>query len=97
MYYNSPFALVGSSIPRSGALLSTQSIACHNRSRCSARRAETSLAAAVHREISAFLLTDPRSAVTPPGCTPPRSPDGDDYVLSGVKLWTCGDVSPSHW
>lgn len=39
-------------------------------------------------EISAFLLTEPDVGSDPARLTTSAVPDGDDYVLDGVKLWT---------
>src|SRR6478609_9830019 len=40
------------------------------------------------REISAFLLTEPDVGSDPARLHATATPDGDDYVLDGLKLWT---------
>ena len=44
------------------------------------------------REISAFLLTEPDVGSDPARLRTTATPDGDDYVLNGVKLWTTNGV-----
>src|SRR5246500_5867914 len=44
------------------------------------------------REISAFLLTEPDVGSDPARLGASATPDGDDYVLNGVKLWTTNGV-----
>src|SRR5438045_8728147 len=43
-------------------------------------------------EISAFLLTEPDVGSDPARLHCTATPDGDDYVLDGVKLWTTNGV-----
>ena len=44
------------------------------------------------REISAFLLTEPDVGSDPARLRTTASPDGDEYVLNGTKLWTTNGV-----
>ena len=44
------------------------------------------------QEISAFLLTEPDVGSDPARVHATATPDGDDYVLNGVKLWTTNGV-----
>lgn len=44
------------------------------------------------REISAFLLTEPDVGSDPARLHTTATPDGDDYVLNGTKLWTTNGV-----
>jgi alkylation response protein AidB-like acyl-CoA dehydrogenase len=43
-------------------------------------------------DISAFLLTEPDVGSDPARLATTAVPDGDDYVLDGVKLWTTNGV-----
>jgi alkylation response protein AidB-like acyl-CoA dehydrogenase len=43
-------------------------------------------------EISAFLLTEPDVGSDPARLRTTATPDGDDYLLNGVKLWTTNGV-----
>jgi alkylation response protein AidB-like acyl-CoA dehydrogenase len=43
-------------------------------------------------EISAFLLTEPDVGSDPARLRTTATPDGDDYLLDGVKLWTTNGV-----
>jgi alkylation response protein AidB-like acyl-CoA dehydrogenase len=44
------------------------------------------------QEISAFLLTEPDVGSDPARLRATATPDGDDYVIDGVKLWTTNGV-----
>ncbi|TDD84040.1 acyl-CoA dehydrogenase [Actinomadura darangshiensis] len=44
------------------------------------------------RQVSAFLLTEPDVGSDPARLRATAVPDGDDYVLNGVKLWTTNGV-----
>lgn len=44
------------------------------------------------REVSAFLLTEPDVGSDPARLHTTATPDGDDYVLDGLKLWTTNGV-----
>jgi alkylation response protein AidB-like acyl-CoA dehydrogenase len=44
------------------------------------------------REISAFLLTEPDVGSDPARLRTTASPDGNEYVLNGTKLWTTNGV-----
>ncbi len=94
VYYNKALALVGSVHPSLGALLSAhQSIGVpqpvnmfgtDEQKRAWLRRCT--------QEISAFLLTEPDVGSDPARLHATATPDGDDYVLNGVKLWTTNGV-----
>ena len=43
-------------------------------------------------EVSAFLLTEPDVGSDPARLHTTATPDGDDYLLDGVKLWTTNGV-----
>jgi len=43
-------------------------------------------------EISAFLLTEPDVGSDPARLHSTATPDGDDYIIDGVKLWTTNGV-----
>jgi alkylation response protein AidB-like acyl-CoA dehydrogenase len=44
------------------------------------------------QEISAFLLTEPDVGSDPARLHTTATPDGDDYLIDGVKLWTTNGV-----
>ena len=44
------------------------------------------------RQVSAFLLTEPDVGSDPARLRATAVPDGDDYLLNGVKLWTTNGV-----
>ena len=44
------------------------------------------------REVSAFLLTEPDVGSDPARLHTTATPDGDEYVLNGLKLWTTNGV-----
>lgn len=94
VYYNKALTLVGSVHPALGALLSAhQSIGVPQPVSMfgTAEQKRTWLPRCT-REISAFLLTEPDVGSDPARLHATATPDGDDYVLNGVKLWTTNGV-----
>ncbi|MCA4724103.1 acyl-CoA dehydrogenase family protein [Mycolicibacterium fortuitum] len=94
VYYNKALALVGSVHPALGALLSAhQSIGVPQPVSMfgTAEQKQTWLPRCT-REISAFLLTEPDVGSDPARLHAIATPDGDDYLLNGVKLWTTNGV-----
>ncbi|MEV5933713.1 acyl-CoA dehydrogenase family protein [Streptomyces sp. NPDC052079] len=95
VYYNKALALVGSANPAIGALLSAhQSIGVPQPLKIFGTREqkETFLPRCARTDISAFLLTEPDVGSDPARLATTAVPDGDDYVLDGVKLWTTNGV-----
>ncbi|WP_432058659.1 acyl-CoA dehydrogenase family protein [Streptomyces sp. bgisy022] len=95
VYYNKALALVGSASPAIGALLSAhQSIGVPQPLKMFGTREqrETFLPRCARTDISAFLLTEPDVGSDPARLATTAVPDGDDYVLDGVKLWTTNGV-----
>jgi alkylation response protein AidB-like acyl-CoA dehydrogenase len=94
VYYNKALALVGSVHPSLGALLSAhQSIGVPQPIKMfgTDEQKQTWLPRCT-QEISAFLLTEPDVGSDPARLHTTAIPDGDDYVLNGVKLWTTNGV-----
>jgi len=94
VYYNKALMLVGSVNPSLGALLSAhQSIGVPQPIKMfgTEEQKKTWLPRCT-REISAFLLTEPDVGSDPARLHTTAIPDGDDYVLDGVKLWTTNGV-----
>ena len=94
VYYNKALALVGSVHPSLGALLSAhQSIGVPQPVKMfgTEEQKQTWLPRCT-REISAFLLTEPDVGSDPARLHATATPDGDHYVLNGVKLWTTNGV-----
>ena len=94
VYYNKALTLVGSVHPSLGALLSAhQSIGVPQPIKMfgTEEQKRTWLPRCTH-EISAFLLTEPDVGSDPARLHASATPDGDDYVLNGVKLWTTNGV-----
>ncbi|GAB5897523.1 acyl-CoA dehydrogenase family protein [Mycolicibacterium mageritense] len=94
VYYNKALALVGSVHPALGALLSAhQSIGVPQPiSMFGTAEQKRIWLPRCTREISAFLLTEPDVGSDPARLHATATPDGDDYVLNGVKLWTTNGV-----
>ncbi|CAL9600364.1 acyl-CoA dehydrogenase family protein [Streptomyces griseomycini] len=95
VYYNKALALVGSASPAIGALLSAhQSIGVPQPLKLfgTQEQKETFLPRCARTDISAFLLTEPDVGSDPARLATTAVPDGDDYVLDGVKLWTTNGV-----
>ncbi|MEV2196925.1 acyl-CoA dehydrogenase family protein [Streptomyces phaeochromogenes] len=95
VYYNKALALVGSANPALGALLSAhQSIGVPQPLKLfgTQEQRDIFLPRCARTDISAFLLTEPDVGSDPARLATSAVPDGDDYVLDGVKLWTTNGV-----
>ncbi|MDQ0845419.1 acyl-CoA dehydrogenase family protein [Streptomyces sp. V1I6] len=95
VYYNKALALVGSANPAIGALLSAhQSIGVPQplKQFGTDEQKQRFLPRLARSDISAFLLTEPDVGSDPARLATTAVPDGDDYVLDGVKLWTTNGV-----
>ncbi|WP_019355883.1 acyl-CoA dehydrogenase family protein [Streptomyces sp. AA1529] len=95
VYYNKALALVSSASPAVGALLSAhQSIGVPQPVKLfgSRQQKDAYLPRCARTDISAFLLTEPDVGSDPARLATTAVPDGDDYVLDGVKLWTTNGV-----
>lgn len=95
VYYNRALSLVGTASPAIGALLSAhQSIGVPQPLKLfgTKEQKETFLPRLARTDISAFLLTEPDVGSDPARLATMAVPDGDDYVLDGVKLWTTNGV-----
>ncbi|MCX5400105.1 acyl-CoA dehydrogenase family protein [Streptomyces sp. NBC_00102] len=95
VYYNRALALAGSASPAIGALLSAhQSIGVPQPLKMfgTQEQKDTFLPRLASTDISAFLLTEPDVGSDPARLATTAVPDGDDYVLDGVKLWTTNGV-----
>ena len=94
VYYNKALALVGSVHPSLGALLSAhQSIGVPQPiTMFGTEEQKRTWLPRCTQEISAFLLTEPDVGSDPARLHATANPDGDDYVLNGVKLWTTNGV-----
>ncbi|WP_189874905.1 acyl-CoA dehydrogenase family protein [Streptomyces bluensis] len=95
VYYNKALGLVGSASPAVGALLSAhQSIGVPQPLKLfgTQEQKDTFLPRCARTDISAFLLTEPDVGSDPARLATTAVPDGDDYVLDGVKLWTTNGV-----
>ncbi|MGI5340374.1 acyl-CoA dehydrogenase family protein [Streptomyces sp. CA-181903] len=95
VYYNKALMLVGSVSPVVGALLSAhQSIGVPQPLKLfgTQEQKDAFLPRCARHDISAFLLTEPDVGSDPARLATTAVPDGDDYVLDGVKLWTTNGV-----
>ncbi|RLU96617.1 acyl-CoA dehydrogenase [Streptomyces griseocarneus] len=95
VYYNKALAIVGSASPAIGALLSAhQSIGVPQPLKLfgTQEQKERFLPRCARTDITAFLLTEPDVGSDPARLATSAVPDGDDYVLDGVKLWTTNGV-----
>ncbi|MER7687801.1 acyl-CoA dehydrogenase family protein [Streptomyces sp. NPDC097610] len=95
VYYNKALALVGSANPAIGALLSAhQSIGVPQPLKLfgTQEQKDVFLPRCARTDISAFLLTEPDVGSDPARLATSAVPEGDDYVLDGVKLWTTNGV-----
>ncbi|WP_018568036.1 acyl-CoA dehydrogenase family protein [Streptomyces sp. PsTaAH-124] len=95
VYYNRALALAGSASPALGALLSAhQSIGVPQPLKLfgTQEQKDTFLPRCARTDISAFLLTEPDVGSDPARLATTAVPDGDAYVLDGVKLWTTNGV-----
>ncbi|KJK36647.1 acyl-CoA dehydrogenase [Lentzea aerocolonigenes] len=95
VYYNRALMLVGSASPAIGAMLSAhqsigvpQPVAMFG----SPEQKQEFLPRCAKGEITAFLLTEPDVGSDPARLGTIATPDGDDYILNGVKLWTTNGV-----
>jgi len=95
LHYNRALALAASASPAVGALLSAhQSIGVPQPLKLfgTDEQKETFLPRCAAGDISAFLLTEPDVGSDPARLATTAVPDGDHYVLDGVKLWTTNGV-----
>lgn len=95
VYYNKALALAGSVSPAIGALLSAhQSIGVPQPVKLfgTQEQKDRFLPRCARTDISAFLLTEPDVGSDPARLATTAVPDGDDYILDGVKLWTTNGV-----
>ncbi|WP_299533230.1 acyl-CoA dehydrogenase family protein [uncultured Streptomyces sp.] len=95
VYYNKALALAGSASPAVGALLSAhQSIGVPQPLKMfgTQEQKDRFLPRLARTDISAFLLTEPDVGSDPARLATSAVPDGDEYVLDGVKLWTTNGV-----
>ncbi|MFF1377887.1 acyl-CoA dehydrogenase family protein [Streptomyces sp. NPDC058308] len=95
VYYNKALALVGSASPAIGALLSAhQSIGVPQPLKIfgTQEQKDAFLPRCARTDITAFLLTEPDVGSDPARMAMAAVPDGDDYVMDGVKLWTTNGV-----
>ncbi|QIP84372.1 acyl-CoA dehydrogenase [Streptomyces sp. Tu 2975] len=95
VYYNKALALVGSANPAIGALLSAhQSIGVPQplKQFGTEEQKQRFLPRLARTDISAFLLTEPDVGSDPARLATTAVPDGDHYVVDGVKLWTTNGV-----
>ncbi|MFB7764096.1 acyl-CoA dehydrogenase family protein [Streptomyces xiamenensis] len=95
VYYNRALAVLTSASPAVGALLSAhQSIGVPQPLALfgTDEQKRTYLPRCARGAISAFLLTEPDVGSDPARLGATAEPDGDDYILDGVKLWTTNGV-----
>ncbi|MFH8611801.1 acyl-CoA dehydrogenase family protein [Streptomyces sp. NPDC018029] len=95
VYYNKALALAGSANPAIGALLSAhQSIGVPQPLKIfgTQEQKDAFLPRCARTDITAFLLTEPDVGSDPARLATLAVPDGDDYILDGVKLWTTNGV-----
>ncbi|WP_329569812.1 acyl-CoA dehydrogenase family protein [Streptomyces sp. NBC_01361] len=95
VYYNKALALVGTVNPAIGALLSAhQSIGVPQPLKIfgTQEQKDTFLPRCASTDITAFLLTEPDVGSDPARLATTAVPDGDSYILDGVKLWTTNGV-----
>ncbi|MEV4671746.1 MULTISPECIES: acyl-CoA dehydrogenase family protein [Actinomadura] len=93
-YYGRALMVVGSVCGALGALLSAhQSIGVPQPVKMfGTREQKEEWLPRCARQVSAFLLTEPDVGSDPARLRATAVPDGDDYVLNGVKLWTTNGV-----
>jgi len=93
--YNRALMLLGSVHPSVGALVSAhQSIGVPEPLKLfgTPEQKQTFLPRCARGAISAFLLTEPDVGSDPARLHSTAIPDGDSYVIDGVKLWTTNGV-----
>ncbi|MCG6567720.1 acyl-CoA dehydrogenase family protein [Tessaracoccus sp. ZS01] len=89
-YFNKALTLIGSASPAVSAMLSAhQSIGVPQPVKMfgTASQQEAYLPRVAAGEVSAFLLTEPDVGSDPARLATTATPDGDFYVLDGLKLW----------
>jgi alkylation response protein AidB-like acyl-CoA dehydrogenase len=90
LYYNKALTLIASGNPSLGALLSAhQSIGVPQPVKMfgTEEQKKRFLPRLAAGEVSAFLLTEPDVGSDPARLATSAVPDGDDYVVDGLKLW----------
>ena len=94
LYYGRALMVAGSVSPALGALLSAhQSIGVPQPVKMfGTPEQKDAWLPRCAREVSAFLLTEPDVGSDPARLRATAVPDGDGYVLNGVKLWTTNGV-----
>ncbi|MDI5972912.1 acyl-CoA dehydrogenase family protein [Streptomyces sp. SL13] len=95
VYYNKALAMAGTASAAIGALLSAhQSIGVPQPLKMfgTQEQKDVFLPRCARTDISAFLLTEPDVGSDPARLATAAVPDGDDYLLDGVKLWTTNGV-----
>src|SRR6266702_4373063 len=95
LYYNRALMIAGSVSPAIAALLSAhQSIGVQQPLALfgTDEQKEQYLPRCARGEISAFLLTEPDVGSDPARLNTTATPNGTEYVLNGVKLWTTNGV-----
>ncbi|MGC5344579.1 acyl-CoA dehydrogenase family protein [Streptomyces sp. DT171] len=95
VHYNKALALAGSASPAIAALLSAhQSIGVPQPLKTfgSQEQKDAFLPRLARTDVSAFLLTEPDVGSDPARLAASAVPDGTDYLLDGVKLWTTNGV-----
>ena len=94
VYYHRALMLAGSVHPSLGALLSAhQSIGVAQPVKLFGTDAQKrEFLPRCVQEISAFLLTEPDVGSDPARLATTAVPDGENYILNGVKLWTTNGV-----
>ncbi|WP_405588602.1 acyl-CoA dehydrogenase family protein [Streptomyces sp. NBC_01190] len=95
VYYNKALALIGTANAAVGALISAhQSIGVPQPLKMfgTEEQKKEFLPRCARTDISAFLLTEPDVGSDPARLATTAVPDGDDYLLDGVKLWTTNGV-----
>lgn len=95
VYYHRALALTGSVSPAIAALLSAhQSIGVPQPLKIfgTPEQKDAFLPRCARTDLSAFLLTEPDVGSDPARLATTAVPDGDGYLLDGVKLWTTNGV-----
>jgi alkylation response protein AidB-like acyl-CoA dehydrogenase len=94
VYYNRALMIASSANPSVGAMLSAhQSIGVPQPIKLfGTEDQKKQFLPRCANEISAFLLTEPDVGSDPARLSTTAVPDGDSYVLNGVKLWTTNGV-----